>query len=209
MVRTADPATTTIPRQIDCLTDASGYLYNPAGTTLDAEGNAIVRGVTILASDDPDIEPHDWSWYFKVYRDDLPSISGSESVGVVRFLMDIEQPAPEIIEAIQAAVAWFDEAKLEGIREVRKDAPGTPKGWDKVVVRDATAPPMWARFYEIGTNRPIFCGRDGVVKRRLADIDPERRTGYSWYGTYPAKLLSTHYPAWRARWVPGKNVSRR
>jgi pectate lyase len=36
-----------------------------------------------------------------------PSISGSESIGIIRFLMSIEKPTPEIIAAIEGAVAWF------------------------------------------------------------------------------------------------------
>ena len=47
-------------------------------------------------------------------------------------------------------------AKLEGIRQTRKEDKSTPKGWDKVVIEDPAAPTMWARFYEIGTNTPIF-----------------------------------------------------
>jgi len=137
---------------------------------------------------------------------ELASISGSESVGVVRFLMDIDQPSPELVAAIQAAVAWFDEAKLEGIREIRREAPGTPKGWDKVVIQDATAPPMWARFYEIGTNKPIFCSRDGIPRNTLAEISYERRNGYSWLGRSAASLLAKDYPAWQKRWAPDGNV---
>lgn len=77
-IRTSSPAATTIPREFVCSTDASGYLYSP-GVTVGEDGNAPAdkRCLYILASDDPDIEPHDWPWYFKVYRDDLPSISGS------------------------------------------------------------------------------------------------------------------------------------
>ena len=59
---------------------------------------------------------------------ELPSLSGSESVGIVRFLMAVDDPAPEVVEAIQTAVAWFDKAKLEGIREIRKRDPTLPKG---------------------------------------------------------------------------------
>jgi hypothetical protein len=56
---------------------------------------------------------------------------------------------------------------------------------------------MWARFYEIGTNRPIFCDRDGVPKSHLADIGHERRNGYSWLGYWPQSLLEKDYPAWK------------
>ena len=37
---------------------------------------------------------------------------------------------------------------------------------------------MWARFYEIGTNRPIFSDRDGFAKHDLSEIGYERRNGY-------------------------------
>jgi len=130
---------------------------------------------------------------------ELPSLSGSESVGIVRFLMEIDKPSPTVMASIESAIAWLDDAKLTGIRQERREAPGTPKGFDKIVVRDPSAPPLWARFYEIGTNRPIFSSRDGVPKRTLAEISYERRNGYSWLGPYAAKLLSTEYPAWRRR----------
>ncbi|MBT5910656.1 MAG: pectate lyase [Opitutae bacterium] len=139
---------------------------------------------------------------------ELPSISGAESVGVVRFLMEIEEPSPEIIVAVQGAVRWFDESKLTGIREIRKDAKGTPKGWDKVVLEDVSAPPIWARFYVIGTNRPIFCSRDGIPRKTLAEISYERRNGYSWLGYYAKDLMAKDYPAWQRKWAPKDNVLR-
>jgi PelA/Pel-15E family pectate lyase len=139
---------------------------------------------------------------------ELPSISGAESVGVVRFLMKIDEPSPEIIAAVQGAVRWFDEAKLTGIREVRKEAKGTTKGWDKVVVEDASAPPIWARFYAIGTNQPIFCSRDGKPRKTLAEISYERRNGYSWLGYYAKDLMAKDYPAWQRKWAPTDKVLR-
>jgi PelA/Pel-15E family pectate lyase len=65
---------------------------------------------------------------------------------------------------------------------------------------------MWARFYEIGTNKPIFCSRDGIPRATLAEISYERRTGYSWLGYYAKSLLTEDYPAWQKKYVPGKNV---
>ena len=127
------------------------------------------------------------------------SLSGHESVGIVRFLIGIDRPNPEVTQAIRAAVAWFEVAKRTGIRVVDKPDASLPSSFDRQVVEDPTAPPIWARFYEIGTNRPIFCGRDGVVKYRLAEIDHERRTGYKWYTDAPARLLREDYPAWRKR----------
>ena len=137
---------------------------------------------------------------------ELPSISGAESVGIVRFLMSIDNPNPEIIEAVQSTIAWFNRVKLNGIRQIDKPDESLEGGYDKVVIEDTTAPPIWARFYQIRTNRPIFCGRDGEVKYRLDEIEHERRTNYSWYGYWPAQPLARDYPAWQKNWAPGKNV---
>jgi PelA/Pel-15E family pectate lyase len=133
---------------------------------------------------------------------ELESLSGAESVGVVRFLMGLERPGDEVKEAIEAAIAWFESTKLTGLKVVQRPDPALAKGYDKVVVRDPQASPLWARFYEIGTNRPFFCGRDGVKKDTLAEIEYERRVGYGWYTDAPATLLAKDYPAWRRRIGP-------
>jgi pectate lyase len=130
---------------------------------------------------------------------ELATLSGGESVGITRLLMSLDDPAPEVVRAVEGAVKWFEAAKLTGIRlDVVKDEKG-PRGVNKVVVKDPAAPPLWARFYSIETNRPVFADRDGVAKANLADIGYERRNGYAWYGTWPQKLLEVEYPAWRKR----------
>jgi unsaturated rhamnogalacturonyl hydrolase len=124
------------------------------------------------------------------------SLSGRESVEIVEYLM--EERGPGVAEAVEGAVAWLRQARIEGRRVERVPAPELPEGFDVVVRDDPAAPPLWARFYEIGTNRPMFLGRDGVVRATLAEIEPERRTNYSWLGPYAADLLARRYPAWRA-----------
>ncbi len=127
------------------------------------------------------------------------SLSGSESVGIVRYLMSLEHPTPNVSAAITAAVAWFGQAKLSGIKVIGKPDTSFPRGVDRIVVADEKAAPLWARFYDITTSRPIFCGRDGIIKATLAEIEHERRVGYSWYTNAPAALLQTEYPAWQAK----------
>ena len=120
------------------------------------------------------------------------SLSGGESVGIVRFLMSIKEPSPEMVDAIETAVAWFEQTQLKGIKWIEKND-------DRVVVKDPDGGSIWARFYEIGSNRPIFVGRDGVVKYSVAEIEHERRTGYNWYVDEPAKLLTKDYPVWKKK----------
>lgn len=124
------------------------------------------------------------------------SLSGLESVGIVRFLMKIENPGPRIIDAIESAVAWFQKTKINGFRW--QETP-TRDGFDRELIRDANSGPLWARFYEIGTNRPIFAGRDSVIHYDVSQIEAERRNGYRWYTDEPAKLLKVDYGIWRAK----------
>ena len=127
------------------------------------------------------------------------SLTGSESVGIVRFLMGINQPDQRVTKAIESAISWFEKSKLTGIKWEEKPDSLKPGGFDRVVVKDPNAGPIWARFYEIGTNRPIFIGRDSQIKYDVAEIEAERRNGYSWYVDKPAKLLSKEYPAWQKK----------
>ena len=130
---------------------------------------------------------------------ELVSLSGAETVGIVRLLMSLENPGPEVVASVEAAVAWLESVKITGMRVEKFDDPDAPGGRDIRVVRDPAAPPLWARFYEIGTNRPIFCDRDGVKKYALADIGHERRNGYRWLSDWPRALLEKEYPAWKQR----------
>jgi len=130
---------------------------------------------------------------------ELASLSGSESVGIVRFLMAVDNPSPEIRKAIHAAVAWLDASKIVGIKTQDIVDATQPKGKDRIVVADPSST-VWARFYDLETNKPFFAGRDSVPRATLAEIENERRVGYAYYGTWPAKLLSTEYPNWVQKW---------
>lgn len=120
-----------------------------------------------------------------------PALTAGESVGVVRFLMG-EKPTSEIKEAIESAIDWYRKNQINGIRWERKNG-------DNVVVKVKDAPPIWSRFYEIGTMKPIFIGRDSVIRYDVSEIEAERRNGYAWYVSEPNQLLNRDYPKWKAR----------
>lgn len=128
---------------------------------------------------------------------ELPSFSGSESVGITMLLMEIQNPSKEIIEAVNGAVKWFEKSKIEGIRLDKEDVAGGKK--NLIVVEDKTAPPQWARFYDLETGKPFFCDRDGIKKNTVAEIGSERRNGYSWYTTTPEKVFKK-YEEWKKKW---------
>lgn len=117
-----------------------------------------------------------------------PSLSGSESAGVLLFLMNLDSPSREVIQSISAGATWFEESKIQGYRQHKRDSLPT-------LTKDANAPPLWARFYEIESNRPIFSDRDGVIKYDIDQIGRERRMGYAWYGHWGQRVADAY-----ARW---------
>jgi len=134
-----------------------------------------------------------------------PSICNRESAEVVLFLMSIDHPGKEIINSIEGAVNWFNESKIYGIRVKTISAPPIQFQYrfsktDRIVVQDSTAPPIWTRYYEIGTHKPIFCNRDSKVVYSLAEVLRERRDGYGWYTYDPQDVLDA-YSAWKKKWA--------
>lgn len=133
-----------------------------------------------------------------------PSICNKESADLVIFLMGFDHPSKEIISAIQNAVDWFQDSKIFNTRVKTIPAewfvtPFRVSTTDKIVVADNTAPPIWTRYYELKTHKPIFCDRNSKVVYSLAEITRERRDGYGWYTYSPQKVLDK-YPAWQKKW---------
>jgi PelA/Pel-15E family pectate lyase len=130
-----------------------------------------------------------------------PSICNGESAGIVLFLMRVRNPSPAVKTAITNAVAWFNESKILNTKVQVVDAPEmitpfTVSKHDRIVVNSPGAPPVWTRYYELKTHRPLFCNRDSKVVYSLAEVERERRDGYGWYTYEPQKVLDEY-----AKWV--------
>jgi len=139
-----------------------------------------------------------------------PCICNGESAPVVLFLMSLEKPNQKIIESVQSAVKWFDDSKIFNTRVKRIAAPPEKSKWktteyDMVVVTDSLAPPIWTRYYELKTERPLFCDRNSKFLYMLSEVSRERRSGYGWYTYAPQEVLAG-YPEWQKKWAPDKNV---
>jgi PelA/Pel-15E family pectate lyase len=133
-----------------------------------------------------------------------PSICNGESAGIVMLLMNINNPSKAVKEAVQHAVAWFNESKITDTKVLTVDAPEmttpyTVSKHDKVVVNSPGAAPVWTRYYELKTHRPIFCNRDSKIVYTLAEVERERRDGYAWYTYEPQKVLN-RYEGWKKKW---------
>lgn len=126
---------------------------------------------------------------------ELPSFSGVESVDIVRVLMAVDNPSPEIIRAVKGAVRWFENHRIKDMAFERyMDDMGEK---DARIVRKP-GNTIWARFYDLDTGEPFVCDRDGVKRKSIYNLSKERRGGYSWYTTSPDKLFD-EYASWKAK----------
>lgn len=129
---------------------------------------------------------------------ELPSYCSQESAQIVSLLMQLPDPDDRVKAAVHGAMKWFDANKLMGFRLERTGKPKTPEA-DARLVADEKAGPLWGRFYDLENCEIFVCDRDGIPRKSLEEIGQERRTGYSWYNSYPAELYSV-YEEWSDRY---------
>lgn len=122
------------------------------------------------------------------------SLATGESVGILKFLM-MQPVTPEIEKSIRFAVQWFDESRIKDhTYQVSREGEKAIRTLSK---KEGSS--VWARFYDIPTNKPVFGDRDGSVKFNYEEVSEERRMGYSWYNEAGTKLIDNDYPKWLKR----------
>ncbi len=117
-----------------------------------------------------------------------PSLSSSESAGLLVYLMQVKNPSPRVVDSVHAGVAWIRAAALKDVAWVK-----IPN--DRVLQAQPGAPLLWSRYYDLKTGKPIFGDRDKSIHDTVSEISQERRRGYSWYNTTPQKALDA-YAKW-------------
>ncbi|MFC3197865.1 pectate lyase [Parapedobacter deserti] len=125
---------------------------------------------------------------------ELPSLATAESANILMFLMALEHPSEAVQQAVRCGARWFKDHAIEGYAVKIIDAPGQPTGKDRILA-EAPGEILWARFYDLKEQKPLFAGRDGRPRRRMEDVENERRVGYSWYGGWGDKVLK-RYKKW-------------
>ncbi len=114
-------------------------------------------------------------------------IWGFESFWILRLLMSIEHPSPEVIQSVNAGCQWLERAKITNIAYNRT------AGTAKKVEGSKT---LWARINEIGTNRPLFADWDGITRYDMMELGQQRRTHYRWYHPQGTEVLA-EWAVWK------------
>jgi PelA/Pel-15E family pectate lyase len=124
-----------------------------------------------------------------------PALSSGESARALIYLMSLPKPSPAVVEAVQGGIATLKALAVRDRAWVKVD-----EAQGRRLVEQPGAGPLWARFYDMATLKPIFGDRDKSLHDDVNEISLERRNGYNWWGTAPAKALAA-YEAWAAKWV--------
>ena len=131
---------------------------------------------------------------------ELESFSGDETVAILMLLMQIENPTPQVVNAVKCGVEWM---QRHAIRNTRVERYKDESGETNVRLVPAPGHDIWARFYDLQTEKPYVCDRDGVKKESLQEIGRERRCGYSWYVDSPAEMIAC-YQKWEKQHAKSK-----
>jgi len=121
---------------------------------------------------------------------EMPSVSAAESAGVAMFLMNIPKPSREVVTAVHAACAWFEKTKMTDF------AYRFVAGQGRLLVAAPGNGPLWPRYAEIGSDRPLFGDRDKTVHDTVDEISMERRNGYAWFNSTAQQALD-RYVTWK------------
>jgi PelA/Pel-15E family pectate lyase len=120
------------------------------------------------------------------------SLSSNESATLLRLLMRLPPPTAQTVSAVHDGVGWLQSVALHDVEWTK----ATDAGGRRILAKPG-AGPLWSRFYDLKTMRPIFGDRDKTIHDDVADLIAERRNGYSWYGTGPASAIKA-YAKWAA-----------
>ena len=124
-----------------------------------------------------------------------PSLSGGESAELVKFLMREAPDTPATRKAIEAAVTWFAEHKITGLKTTKN-----AKGKTDYVADPTSTEIMWARFYDLETQLPIFAGADdGIIYASFGEMAQKNKVGYNYFTTRPQDLITKEFVRWKKR----------
>lgn len=116
------------------------------------------------------------------------ALSSDESADLLILLMKQAGRSPSVEAAINDGAAWLKAHAVHGfVFEAGSDG--------RKLRPKPGAGPLWARYYDIRTGKPIFGDRDRSIHTDVNELSAERRNGYSWYNAGPAKALAT-YDKW-------------
>jgi PelA/Pel-15E family pectate lyase len=119
------------------------------------------------------------------------TLSGMESARLLKVLMTMAHPKPELVAAIESGLAWLERVKVGGLAKTKVN------GRTSYTPDPASPQVYWARFYDLATSQPVFPGRDGKLYATFAEMSAQNDLGYDYYSTIPGSIVTNGQKKWR------------
>jgi PelA/Pel-15E family pectate lyase len=119
------------------------------------------------------------------------TLSGVESARLLKFLMTIPEPSPELTESIESGLVWMENAQIAGLRRSKVD------GKTAYLDDPSSSDIYWARFYDINSGKPVFPGKNGKLYDTFGAMAAENELGYDFYSTLPESIVTNGQKKWR------------
>lgn len=119
------------------------------------------------------------------------TLSGLESAHILKFLMTLTNPTPEVVVSIEAGLSWLEAVKITSLAKTKRE------GKTAYETTAASTEVYWARFYSLTNSKPVFPGRDGVLYDSYAAMAAQNRLGYDYLTTLPGSILGNGQKKWR------------
>ena len=119
------------------------------------------------------------------------TLSGLESAHMLKFLMTIPDPTPEVMACIEGGLSWLERAKITGLNKTNVN------GKTVLASDPASTQVYWARFYNLTNSKPVFPGRDGILYDTFEAMAEHNKLGYDFYTTQPGSILKNSQNKWK------------
>ncbi|MDA0772053.1 MAG: sulfatase-like hydrolase/transferase [Cyanobacteria bacterium] len=110
-----------------------------------------------------------------------PVLSTRETVELIKILESINEPGKVLIARLQAAKLWLEESTISGYlwnQETGK------------LIKDESQKHLWARFYRVKNNDPVFIDELGELHSKPTKLALEQRLDQQWYGNWACGLVA-------------------
>lgn len=115
------------------------------------------------------------------------SLVSSESAAVLQLLLDKAAAEPGVLSALCSGMQWLQQTQIRD-KTWQRHATGSALVEKKGAL-------IWARFYSLPAQQPVFFDRDGQTYSDVNQLSLERQQGYGWYQSNGKAVLK----AWQKR----------
>lgn len=113
------------------------------------------------------------------------ALVSSESAKLLQLMLRYAPDYPGVKQCLADAASWLVQHQIEN-KDRHRDSAG------HLSLIDSPGNRIWARFYHIQTEQPVFFDRDGNSYNDVSQLSLERQRGYGWYQSVASEFLADY-----------------